>query len=795
MAVEIDLDINASEATGKIGAVAASLKGLERVADDIDIDFDVDASEITGELEELSDALDSIDLDVGKLDGRIREAAKELDDAEVSVAHDLPEGGETNDGSSSGNDPPNVDVDSFSERGLLEREYGDYTYSSNDFLAEALYKPKGGKTRGIDEDGNIVERERRAPNLGRMSANAPVFDLLQRVGTRDGFGLDPKSMDIRRKASDLSEEAISRGADGSDIPFSRQGIAGLEDTLRDFRRHGFDVSDQLQARIDARDRAASPIDTPFGDNGLNYDARISELAEGELSELVNNPNQGSGNLFREGQSDFVKRMGASFAEAQYEALGGVSGQPGFTDFNSDLRDSVPESDNDIRHATGRLDRDFASGIGTGLSTREEIFQTDIAQKISDVENLKDALQSLGNTHKGVGRQLRRLAPSMSMIYNIVSAALPAIIAFGTQLLGVAAAMGAVGAAGASIIGLGLIGHGDSMAESFQQAKVEFRDLKEEMFDEVQPLASQFAPIQGRMFDAIPGALSPVFEEMEGLTDFEDTLFNIGSIGARSLERFFGVVNSNQEKISQLTERFGELAATKAIGFFEWLINTASQNQQLIIELGSSFESLLLILYRVAMLVGRIIAGMEPLFKLFSMMAGLLNNKLLVGMLTTVTVGGLMAVMFAKVTLAVWGLISAVVALHAWFVKVSAGGAIAGMIASLQALGAWLTTITAQMTTAQMAAWGLAAAIAATGVGALVVGGGLIAGQAAMETMAGPPSGAGVSGSGNTYNDNRSFTINQGNGDYASQKSVEDTVRRVNSTDEAQQLPPVGGNMS
>lgn len=798
MSVEIDIDLNAAGAQGKIGAIAASLEGLERVADDVDIDFDVDTSEITGEIDDLSKALDSIDLDVDRLDGRIKQAAQELDNAEVSVSHDLPDGGETNDGESSGNDPPLSGLRDFNEKSLLDRELGDFTYASNDFLADTLYKAKGGKTRGLDDDGNIVERLRRAPNLGHMSAEAPESDLSQRIGTRSGFGNDPFSMDLRRKGSDLSEEAIRRGADGSHVPFERQDIAGLEDVLQDFRQYDFDVSEQLQSRIDARNRAAAPIDTPFGDNGLNYESRMSELVDGELSELMDNPNQGSGNFLGEGQNDFVKRMGASLAQAQYEALGGVSASRDFTDFNSNVRDSVDLSENKIRRSTGFFDRDFADGIGTGMSPGERFLQTDFGEKISDVDNLKDALQGLGNTHTGVGRQLRRLAPSMSMVYNIVAASLPAIIALGTQLLGVAAAMGAVAVAGAGIIGLGLIGHGDSMASSFQQAKVEFRDLKEELYDEVQPLANQFAPIQGRIFDSIPDGLSPVFEEMEGLTDFEDTLFSLGSIGSAALQRFFSIINSNEAQISQLTERFAALGATNALDFFEWLIQTASQNQKLIIELGSAIESLLRVVYNLSMFIGRLISGMEPLFQLLSMISGLLDNRLLVGMLTAITVGGLMAVMFAKVTLAVWGLVSAISALHGFFVSVSSGGAISGMIISLQALGAWLTTITAQMTTAQMAAWGLASAIAATGVGALVVGGGLIAGQAAMDAMAPDvDTSAGATGGKTVYNDNRQFTVNNSGdtGDYATQKSVEDTVNRVKSTNSAQDLPPVGNNSS
>jgi hypothetical protein len=93
----------------------------------------------------------------------------------------------------------------------------------------------------------------------------------------------------------------------------------------------------------------------------------------------------------------------------------------------------------------------------------------------------------------------------------------------------------------------------------------------------------------------------------------------------------------------------------------------------------------------------------------------------------------------------------------------------------------------------LALYGVAAALAATGIGAIVVGAGMAAGSA-IDSM-GPSGGPGMGGGGGSqvYNDNRTFQINQsGDGDYASQKSMEDTVKRVGETNESQSLPPVGG---
>jgi len=69
----------------------------------------------------------------------------------------------------------------------------------------------------------------------------------------------------------------------------------------------------------------------------------------------------------------------------------------------------------------------------------------------------------GDNITGFTKKVRKAIPSMSVFYNLLAALIPILIVAGTQALGVAAAMGAVAVAGASIIGLGLIGHGDDMA--------------------------------------------------------------------------------------------------------------------------------------------------------------------------------------------------------------------------------------------------------------------------------------------------------------------------------------------
>jgi hypothetical protein len=369
---------------------------------------------------------------------------------------------------------------------------------------------------------------------------------------------------------------------------------------------------------------------------------------------------------------------------------------------------------------------------------------------------------------------------MSTYLNALAALLPVAVALGTQLLGVAAAMGALGVAGASLIGLGLIGHGDSMAGSFAQAKNEMRDLKEEMFFAAQPTAQKFAPVQARIFDSIPGGSGGIFEEMKGLTQFEGTLFDLGSGLAGGIEEFFAIINGNADAISNLSRRFGNLIGTGILDFFEWLIQEASRNQDFLVSLGSDMMILVGIAYDLAMAIAAIVSGLTPVFQIFSFINDILNNGLLIGLV--VLIGYLFII--SKAALGVYALATAFSGLSAFAAQ--AGGALSFYTGStLQAVAATMALVGA----IGLLTLGTSLAIGATVGGAAAASGGMDLGRGSN----GPELG-GVGEGGNTYNDNRSYTFNQqGDQDYATQKSVENTIEKTGNTEKALGRPPIGGN--
>jgi hypothetical protein len=420
-------------------------------------------------------------------------------------------------------------------------------------------------------------------------------------------------------------------------------------------------------------------------------------------------------------------------------------------------------------------------------------RTRFGKSLNKAENVSDLMDNVRSSQGRLTRVFKKAFPSMGKYMQLLAALIPIAVSLGSQLLGVAAAMGAVGVAGASIIGLGLLGHGDNMASSFAQAKKEIQDLKREMFDSVQPLAQTFAPIQARMFDALPGGMSGIFDEMQGLAGFEGLLFDLGGSAASGIERFFRIINENRGIISELTEEMGGMLGTGLLNFFEWLIQNAAENKQLMLDTIASLKSLAVAGFNIAMVVTKIVAAFRPLFAILAKIAKVLNNRFIIGFLSFIAVAATVLIITSKVIFALYGMGSAIMRVVGLLQFLGSGSILAGIKMAFTLIISYTQVAIAEMTALQVAALGAAAAIAATGIGAaLVLGGGAAYQAMKPDVPSGSGSGYGGSGGGSrVYNDNRSYEINQrGTQDYAEQKRMEKTIRDVNESNDAQELPPL-----
>lgn len=316
--------------------------------------------------------------------------------------------------------------------------------------------------------------------------------------------------------------------------------------------------------------------------------------------------------------------------------------------------------------------------------------------------------------KKFGRSIKRFTPGIMTWWKLIGMILPMVIVLAVQFAGVATAMGAVVGAGAAMMGLGLIGHGESMADSFALAERKMNSLKREMFQTFKPALQEFAPISDEFMANLPRRTESLVEPLRGLTVFEDTF----------IASFNGMVNwtgdlidtlvEYADVIDQLTMRFGSILGDGILNGVEWLLETSYEEQDVMLEVLSIFKSLIGSIWQLLQGVTTLLSLLEPLFAIFHKIMKFLNNDFGAVVVSTIAlmyvlVGTVGSLVQSLMILKTAGFASAIMQIAA------AAGYQAGTMSAL-AIATW---------EAAMAHKALAGAMALTGVGALVVGGGYI----------------------------------------------------------------------
>jgi hypothetical protein len=399
-----------------------------------------------------------------------------------------------------------------------------------------------------------------------------------------------------------------------------------------------------------------------------------------------------------------------------------------------------------------------------------------------------ASKKLG-TFRGV---VRRSIPSMADWWQIIALALPALITFGVQAAGVAGAMLSVAGAGAAMIGLGLVGHGEDMAESWREAQEQVKTLKEELFETFQPSMQTFAPIQGAVFDMLPVKLGAVNDELEKLagTSYQYVIFDALSGATEFAAEFISTARDLDGIVAQLSMRFGDIVGSAILEFFEGMVREAYRNQETLIQLGGVILWVLEIIYNFSKIFAQLVIVFSPVIGLVLWLSRVLSNRLAVSIISIITVVGLFILMLVKTVSMLAKLRIALV-----IMSITGSGAMASFAASaLSALatveGAIMSTI-ASLSTLQLM-------LAATGIGLLAIGGGILAYQA-MKPKGPPSGGSGYSGyTGRGYqntiiNEGDTYTFNvDGSTDGPTTQKMMDVAKLDRTTDSTRSLSLNGG---
>lgn len=337
--------------------------------------------------------------------------------------------------------------------------------------------------------------------------------------------------------------------------------------------------------------------------------------------------------------------------------------------------------------------------------------TNVDPEIPEIPDLFDfGKEGIDSKRAGaIPNPARKILPKMQTWWNIIAAMIPALGAMAVQAAGVAAAMGSVAVAGAAVVGLGLIGHGDDMASSWESAKEQLSTLKKEMFQTFQPTAQLFSGVSADFLEFMPGEFDRIAESMAGLMVFEDDFFSLFRGGTQWIAEFIDLIVQNEAVISDLTASFGKIIGQSLIDLFEFLIQEAAANKSTLIELGEVFKLIAIFLYSAFVATANLLTVLKPIFNIFGGLAKLLNNSLVVGLLTA-------AVIMAAFT---YGTIAAASAVSTLLTTL-ASGMIPGLSAAFSMLQAYtfqaLVAAGANYTLAQSLATVLSVATLLTGIG-------------------------------------------------------------------------------
>jgi hypothetical protein len=228
----------------------------------------------------------------------------------------------------------------------------------------------------------------------------------------------------------------------------------------------------------------------------------------------------------------------------------------------------------------------------------------------------------------IRKSLRKVKPTMTKWMNLIALAIPLLITLAGAALGVVASFVALAGAGAAIVGLGILGYGDSLAESMNMASRRVGQLKSELFDILRPASASFQPLLEGILGTVPGGVEKMVAPLRGLAGagyggfFEDSIIGAGEW----LGEFVEVMTELSPEIQQIGAAFSRIFGDVLIGLLEWSVNELYNNQEAFFSLGKIVGDILVILYNLSKAVSFALTAFQPLFDILVGLTDLLSNR-------------------------------------------------------------------------------------------------------------------------------------------------------------------------
>ena len=338
----------------------------------------------------------------------------------------------------------------------------------------------------------------------------------------------------------------------------------------------------------------------------------------------------------------------------------------------------------VRAGIGRTGRRAAGGFASGMAGGRSLG----SGLVSGLANMETG--GFQKTFQSMKGRLRKLVPTMQKWWKLVALLLPLMIALAGAVLGVAAALGALAVAGGAMIGLGLLGYGDSLAESMKKAGERVQDLKKELFEVFRPAASTFQPFVERLFDRLPALAERLVDPLQRLdtAGFDDFFVDALEGGVRLIEDLLNAASDLAPEIQAVGGAFGELIGDGLVGFLKALVHEVYNNWEQFVSLGAILGYIVLMIYNVSKAVSFMLTFLEPVFRLFAGLSSLLSNPFVAAIFAAVAaMTALFAVMSGVASLI--GIIKGSAIAMAFYQMAVSAGTLTGALGAVKAALAFI----------------------------------------------------------------------------------------------------------
>ncbi|MFC6717885.1 hypothetical protein ACFQGT_09620 [Natrialbaceae archaeon GCM10025810] len=409
----------------------------------------------------------------------------------------------------------------------------------------------------------------------------------------------------------------------------------------EFKIKGTSDVDRLKLSMESIDDVIETLLKVFGERELDEALAKKKALGGTESIRV---------VVHDKQLDRAARKLKNLREQNF----GVRGSAASSSFLQSIHESTQRA-REYEGAGPRSARDYDLGDTSAIAAaarererqrarnRSPLFDSMMPQSVLDgfitSRNRRRRYEAVDNTlasFNDIGGAAKRwLIPKGQMAQDLFAFLMPFMATFYTALAGAVASIGATIGAGAGIGIFGLLGFGENPADSLHLAQVRLRLFGRELFNVFKPVSRTFAPFMDEFLKRAPHALGALTEGFQRLAVYIPALKSHGQGVVNWVNDLLTKMVELQPQISQITARFGGLMGTKALDFFEWLVEELYDNQEAILSVLSVGKSLLILIYRIFMLWAFLFSVLQPVADLLSRIAEIFTNKWVAGITATI----------------------------------------------------------------------------------------------------------------------------------------------------------------